>query len=371
MLSKTCFFCYIKNGDNMWHLILFIIFFAFLGTMYYVIRTILKLDIIKKIKVYSIAKVLFIIFISSLLLFYYDLYNYIIIIIHLAIFILISNFLLYLYKRIIKKDFKTNNIKVVMGLIITIIYLGIGTYLNYHIVETHYTVYNDKDVNLKLIMFADSHVGSTFDGEGFYQKMKDMSNIESDFVFIIGDYIDDGTSKEDMIRACEGLSLLKPKYGVYYVFGNHDRGYYNNRGYSGDDLVDELKKNNVHVLKDEVVTFDNFYLIGREDRSKKRKSIDELVNGLDDRYKIVLNHQPNDYDNEQDKVDLVLSGHTHGGQMLPLGLVGTISGSNDQEQGLEKRGNTNFIVTSGISDWVVQFKTGTKSEYVIIDIKNK
>ena len=56
--------------------------------------------------------------------------------------------------------------------------------------------------------------------------------------------------------------------------------------------------------------------------------------------------------------------------MIPLGLIGSLSG-NDLEQGMEKRSNTTFIVTSGISDWSVHFKTGTKSEYVIIDIKNK
>ena len=125
------------------------------------------------------------------------------------------------------------------------------------------------------------------------------------------------------------------------------------------------------MLIDEVVAFDNFYLIGREDASNnKRLSIDTLIKDLDDRYKIVLNHQPNDYDNEENKVDLVLSGHTHGGQMFPLGLIGKLS-SNDFEQGKLIRGNTNFIVTSGISDWSVHFKTGTKSEYVIIDIKKK
>ena len=37
----------------------------------------------------------------------------------------------------------------------------------------------------------------------------------------------------------------------------------------------------------------------------------------------------------------------------------------------EKRENTNFVVTSGISDWAIKFKTGCKSEYVIINIQGK
>ena len=42
-----------------------------------------------------------------------------------------------------------------------------------------------------------------------------------------------------------------------------------------------------------------------------------------------------------------------------------------QPCGYEKRENTNFVVTSGISDWAIKFKTGCKSEYVIINIQGK
>ena len=50
------------------------------------------------------------------------------------------------------------------------------------------------------------------------------------------------TSKEDLIAACQALGTLKTTSGVYYAFGNHDKGYYDQayRGYSGDDLIAEL-----------------------------------------------------------------------------------------------------------------------------------
>ena len=355
----------------MFYLIIFIVLFLAFLIMYYNVHSIRKITIIENLKVNKYIKILIVILLLLSLLIFYNFVNFIIIIIHLGSFILISNLILFIIEKIRKKDIKNkNNIKVIMGLIITIIYLGIGTYLCFHIFETKYTVLTDKDVNLRIIQIADSHIGTTFDGEGFKKEIEKISKIDSDLFVITGDFVDDDTSKTDMIKGCEALSLLHPKYGVYFVFGNHDRGYFNNREYTGEDLIKELEKNNVKVLIDEVVTFDNFYLIGREDKSKNRKSIDELVKDLDNRYKIVLNHQPNDFDNEENKVDLVLCGHTHGGQMIPLGLIGALS-SNDLEQGMEKRSNTTFIVTSGISDWSVHFKTGTKSEYVIIDIKKK
>ena len=43
----------------------------------------------------------------------------------------------------------------------------------------------------------------------------------------------------------------------------------------------------------------------------------------------------------------------------------------DRVYGYEKRDNTNFIVTSGISDWAIKFKTGCKSEYAIVNIQGK
>ena len=72
-------------------------------------------------------------------------------------------------------------------------------------------------------------------------------------------------------------------------------------------------------------------------------------------------------------MDLVLSGHTHGGQLIPLvQLIDWFHlGGDDQVYGLEQRGNTRFLVTSGISDWAIRFKTGCFSEYVIIDVAGK
>lgn len=78
-----------------------------------------------------------------------------------------------------------------------------------------------------------------------------------------------------------------------------------------------------------------------------------------------------DYEALKDaNMDLVLFGHTHGGQLFPLMTIKNHSNiaEDDRVYGYEKRENTNFIVTSGISDWAIKFKTGCKSEYLIINI---
>lgn len=91
------------------------------------------------------------------------------------------------------------------------------------------------------------------------------------------------------------------------------------------------------------------------------------------KYAIVLDLQPRDYTAEaQTNADLVLSGRTHGGQMIPLmQFMRWFHLGEDNIYGLERHNNTDFIVTSGISHWAMQFKTGYISEYVMITIKGQ
>lgn len=307
--------------------------------------------------------------------------NAMICVMHLMVIWLVCDGINKLVEKKRKKEF-ARYYAGVAAIAITVVNLICGWYLANHVWRTEYTLATDKAVgNLRIIQFADSHVGTTFDGEGFAEHVKAMQAENPDIVVVTGDYVDDDTTKEDMIAACRALGTLKTTYGVYYAFGNHDKGYYGSeyRGYNGEDLIAELKKNNVIVLQDETVLLDDrFYLIGRQDRSEEqrgssRASMQELTAGLDSsKYSIVLDHQPHDYEAQAASgVDLVLSGHTHGGQLFPVNYMGEWTGENDKTYGLATRNNTNFIVTSGISDWAIQFKTGCKSEYVVVDVQGK
>lgn len=269
------------------------------------------------------------------------------------------------------------------AIFLSILALCYGWYLDHHVWQTEYNLTTSKNVPpLKVAMFADSHIGTTFNAEGFAKHMAAIQAQNPDMLIIAGDFVDDDTSKADMVAACQTLGKMQLKYGAYFVFGNHDNGYYGpaHRGFSGAELVEELEKNGVEVLRDESVLVDNsFYIIGRRDFSVEKEqrgsrlSMRQLLQSLDaDKYMIVADHQPEDYANQAvSGADLVLSGHTHGGQLFPFNQVGKWIGANDRVYGHEKRNNTDFIVTSGISDWASKFKTGTKSEYVIVNINKK
>ncbi len=313
-----------------------------------------------------------------MLCFLFDVTNTIVIVIHVAVFLLAGDFVGFILKK--ASHPVSGRIIDLVAVLLCFVYFAIGWFLMHGLWETDYAITTTKDIGeLKVAQIADSHVGCGFDGEGFGKRLEKIQTTSPDVLVITGDFVDDSTSKEDMVTACAALGRFKTRYGIYYCFGNHDRGYYSDekRGYGGDDLVAELKKNGVIVLEDESVLIDDrCYIIGRKDAGyggSDRMSASELLEGLDkDKYTIMLDHQPTDYDAEAGSgVDLVLSGHTHGGQLWPLEYIQPIVSSNDNVRGHERRGNTDFIVTDGISDWAIKFRTGCRSEYNIIDISQK
>lgn len=309
-----------------------------------------------------------------------DFVNAIVCVLYLAMIWAVSDFAFWFIQKVSNITFEHYYAGcVALGL--TVLSLTIGWYLGHGVWQTDYHITTSKEIpDLKVAMFADSHLGTTFDAKGFAKHLKSIEAQNPDIVVVVGDYVDDGTTKEQMIKAFKALGQMKTKYGVYFVSGNHDKAYYGaaRRGFSEQDLFDELAKNGITVLRDESVLIDNaFYIIGRHDYSVDkeqggyRKSIEELTTDLDkSKYMIVLDHQPAEYDRDAEaEVDLVLNGHTHGGQLFPFNQVGKWIGANDLVYGHERRKKTDFIVTSGISSWAIKFKTGTKSEYVIINIK--
>ncbi len=299
--------------------------------------------------------------------------NGVVVFLHEVLFFLLFGGVMKIVTRISGKEYAVNW-QGWLALASSVIYLAIGWYLLHNVWQTDYSIKTDKPVSLKIAMFADSHLGTSFDGEGFAQHMKTIEAQRPDIVLLPGDFVDDWSNKKDMLRACEAMGKMNVRYGVWYSYGNHDEGFFNSRDFTAAELEQALRDNGIHILADEYeLVDDSFYVVGRKDYSLgERKSMEELLEGVDtDKYIIVLDHEPNDYESESaSAADLVVSGHTHGGQLIPITYVGEWFGINDRTYGYEKRNGTDFIVTSGISDWDIQFKTGTKSEYVMIDVAN-
>lgn len=301
--------------------------------------------------------------------------NAIVVFLHLVLFLLLFGLLLRLLRRFSGRESRINW-QGWLALGFTLLWLTGGYFLCTRVWKTEYRLQSEKELGtLKIALIADSHIGTTFDGEGFAAHIRSIEAQEPDLLVIAGDFVDESTRREDMLRACRALEEADFPFGVWFVYGNHDRGYGLSRDFSAAELEEALRRSGVHILEDETAAVDGRLLLaGRRDRSAgARKSMEELLDGADPAlYTVVLDHQPNDYENEaRSPADLVLSGHSHGGQLIPITHVGEWFGLLDRVYGHERRQGTDFIVSSGISDWELLFKTGTRSEYVIVTVEGR
>lgn len=382
---------------SIWFVFLGLTFIAFVAGIIYLVKQVAKFNFIHKLsrgnkRLGTLFSGLIIVLVIGIVYLLWGFINAMIVLLHFVLFHLLISAIAWLCTKIFH-PVKTRIYYVgIISVTLTVIYLAVGFYLAHNVWITTYELTTDKKVPpLRIALIADSHVGTLDSGEEFAQKINMINDYNPDIVVLAGDFVDDNSPYEDTKTAAEALGNLKTKYGVYYTFGNHDKGYSgsSSRGYDAEGLTKLLTENGIKVMQDDIVyPCEGYALIGRKDRSSEgnstknnsvedktdngRLSASKLLSQIDKNiYSVVIDHQPGDYKNEAAAgADLVLSGHTHGGQMIPITWVGVWLGMNDSVYGLKHMENTDFITTSGISDWEIHFKTGCKSEIVIIDLKN-
>lgn len=244
------------------------------------------------------------------------------------------------------------------------------------VIKTEYSVFTEKDIKgYKVVLLTDIHYDTIQKPEIFKDVIDDINAQEPDIVLLGGDIVEEGTSKERMEELFGILGNIHNKYGIYYVYGNHDRQpYTNRRTYTNKELADTIKKNNIKILEDEYVEIsDDLIIAGRSDSAwgnvNKRPAPEEILNDADrEKYIIMLDHQPVEAnENNAAGVDLELSGHTHAGQIWPVGLFTELSGK--MNYGEYHTEGCTTIVSSGVAGWRYKLRTGEHCEYVVVNIE--
>ena len=220
----------------------------------------------------------------------------------------------------------------------------------------------------RIVQFSDLHVGITIKN-GFVQTVvNQVKELNADLIAFTGD-LADGTVK-NLKNDVEPLKQLTAAYGKYFITGNHEY-------YSGAlEWCEKAKELGFDVLNNEnrTITKGNqkLTLAGVTDFSAGNFITDHLsnpgnaLNGADsDGVKILLAHQPRSiFEASKAGYDLQLSGHTHGGQMIPWQFLTRLA--QPYMEGLFKHQNTWIYVNKGTGYWGPPLRIGARSEITVL-----
>ncbi len=191
-----------------------------------------------------------------------------------------------------------------------------------------------------------------------------------DLIALTGDYT---TSYRRYVEPCaESLSSLKAPEGVWAVLGNHDH-------YTDRELTTwALERNHIAVMNNVNTTLrrgsDVLQLAGIDDWSWSGADWARAFHGLDkNQATVLLSHQPSVLDlAESQQVTLILSGHTHGGQ-ISVPLLGPPARFATQDlkysQGLFRRGKTQLYVSTGTGVIGLPLRFGVRPEIAVLQLK--
>lgn len=275
----------------------------------------------------------------------------------------------------------TNAITAFIVILIVLVLTTYSIFNAFNVVIKEINIHTDKDSHVRIALLTDLHIGIV-NGKEYLDKIIGMVNAaKPDLVVITGDLIDGRNRHDEQVFT----TLDNIKSDVYFITGNHEN-------YVGLDHVDRLLKNTkVRWLRDEAVDSHGVQIIGldySEDSDKVKIMLESLeINGKLDtkKYRIMLYHRPTGWMDaaRSGKIDLMLSGHTHAGQIWPFTYIAWLEGKAvhgiykmDTAKSASKGGDNNngntrdfmLYVSPGSGVWGPPMRLGSHTEITIISI---
>lgn len=231
---------------------------------------------------------------------------------------------------------------------------------------------------MRVVVLTDVHITGNTDPNHFLNLIEVTNKLNPDLIFLVGDLIDGPLSKRHVLTRL--FFDLRAKYGVFVTTGNHE--------YYAD--YPEWRK---YFEKGGLISVDNKAMLLKDPKGKPLLSlggitdptaryfnlptpdIKGVVSGLNDSVPtIALSHRPNyvnDFAKADKKVDLVLSGHTHGG-LFPVMSYMSAKENGGYLAGAYRVNNTNLIVSRGIAVWATYpIRLGVDPEIVVLTLHSR
>jgi len=222
----------------------------------------------------------------------------------------------------------------------------------------------------RITQLTDIHHSRILDISEVFRVVNIAQQTQPDMFVLTGDY---STTYRRYIEPCAvALSNLSAPEGVWAVLGNHDH-------YTDPELTTRaLERRHIAVLNNAHTTLrrgsDSLQLSGIDDWTWNATDWSRAFSGLDAKTPtILLSHQPSVLDFEQTKnVALIVSGHTHGGQIqLPFFGAPASHFTNDLKyaRGLFRRGDTQLYVSSGTGVIGLPLRFGVRPEIAVLRLR--
>lgn len=211
-------------------------------------------------------------------------------------------------------------------------------------------------IPLRVVLIADTHISGFHSGKYLSGIVKEINAQSPDIVCISGDFADGQTK----LSAIEPINDINAP--VYVVMGNHE--VWNNHNGEIEKLLNKTKAKTLHQSEEKGVQLIGVHF------NNGRNGLEE---GLKDiridpqAYNILLYHEPKDVEVAQKAgIDLMLSGHTHGGQIFPWNWVTKIAYKHIK--GLYTFKGMHIYVSQGTGVWGPPMRLGSTNEITVIDL---
>ena len=230
---------------------------------------------------------------------------------------------------------------------------------------THYE-YSDARIKqpLKILAISDLHITKMIAPQKVAAWVAQFNALQPDVIVMPGDIADD--KSEDIRRHIMELKKLKAPHGIFYIVGNHEVDH--------DAVTWEAVFAGLgwQVLHNSGVSLpeNGVYVGGLPDFGGFAVNIGQtLRNAAPDEYRILLAHQPVIAEKiGQNPVDLLIAGHTHGGQIFPFNVLVKM-GNRGFVRGEYAIGNTKVLIANGAGYWGPPMRLAAPAEVMMIELK--
>ena len=214
----------------------------------------------------------------------------------------------------------------------------------------------------KIVFVSDFHI-ATHGRARLKRIVKKINKINPDLVLSGGDYIKGHTGKHTLDIEEQAKELAEIKAPIISVLGNHDAWY------DKYHVQKALEDNGITVLKNSNTKFKDLYIAGVEDMQTSIPQVETALEGVESPV-ILISHTPDIYYDVKDKVDLILAGHVHGGQIrLPFfgALICPSKYGTKFSCGNFKETKNRMIVTRGLGTSILSLRFNDPPEIVVLE----